>query len=77
MIPAAVGNAPHRLGMLRGGEDNTVVGRHREEQKDETLAKLPGALQKALIEDLSKSIAPARHRQWRARLAKGLLGHHR
>jgi len=27
--------------MLRGGEDNTVVGRHREEQKDETLAKLP------------------------------------
>jgi len=50
---------PHLLGRLRGGEDNTVIGRHREEQKEETLAKLPGVLQKALIEDLSNSIAPA------------------
>lgn len=50
---------PHLLGRLRGGEENTVIGRHREEQKEETLAKLPGVLQKALIEDLSKSIAPA------------------
>ena len=53
------GGRPHLLGRLRGGEENTVIGQHREEQKEETLAKVPGALQQALIEDLSKSVAPA------------------
>jgi Domain of unknown function (DUF4410) len=53
------GGRPHLFGMLRGGEDNTLIGRHREEQQDETLAKLPGILQRALIENLNKSIAPA------------------
>jgi hypothetical protein len=43
---------------LRGGEENTVIGRHREEQHEDTLANLPGLLQKALLEDLSKSVAP-------------------
>jgi hypothetical protein len=50
---------PHLLGRLRGGEQNTVIGRHREQQQEDTLAKLPGLLQTALIEDLSKSVAPA------------------
>jgi len=50
---------PHLFGRLRGGEDNTVIGRHREQQQEDTLAKVPGVLQNALIEDLSKSIAPA------------------
>lgn len=50
---------PHLLGSLRGGEGNTVIGRHREQQQEDTLAKVPGVLQNALIEDLSKSIAPA------------------
>ncbi len=47
------------LGSLRGGEGNTVIGRHREQQQEDTLAKVPGVLQNVLIEDLSKSIAPA------------------
>jgi hypothetical protein len=50
---------PHLFGFLRGGEENTLIGRHREEQYDETLKKLPATLKKALIEDLGKSIAPA------------------
>jgi len=50
---------PHLLGSLRGGEGNTVIGRHREQQQEDTLAKVPGVLQNVLIEDLSKSIAPA------------------
>src|SRR5262249_36593287 len=55
----ASGGRPHLLGMLRGGEGNTVVGQHREQQQEDTLAKLPGLLQQALIRDLSQSIAPA------------------
>ena len=53
------GARPHLLGRLRGGEQNTIVGQHREEQKEDTLAKVPAALQKALIDDLSSSVAPA------------------
>jgi Domain of unknown function (DUF4410) len=56
----AVGEGrPRLLGALRGGEENTVVGRHREAQQEDTLAKVPAVLQNALIEDLSKSIASA------------------
>src|SRR5215472_3025641 len=55
----ASGGRPHLLGMLRGGEANTVVGQRREQQQEDTLAKLPGLLQQALIRNLSKSIAPA------------------
>ena len=47
------------LGALRGGEENTVVGRHREAQQEDTLAKVPAILQNALIENLSKSVASA------------------
>lgn len=53
------GGRPHLLGILRGGEDNTVIGQHREEQQEDTLAKLPGLLKQALIRDLSQSVAPA------------------
>ena len=50
---------PHLLGVLRGGEQNTVIGQHREQQREDTLAKLPGLLQQALIRDLSNSVSPA------------------
>lgn len=53
------GGRPRLLGTLRGGEQETIIGQHREEQKEQTLAKLPSSLQKALIADLSQSIAPA------------------
>jgi uncharacterized protein DUF4410 len=56
---AAGEGRPRLLGALRGGEENTVVGRHREAQQEDTLAKVPAVLQNALIEDLSKSIASA------------------
>jgi len=50
---------PRVLGALRDREQEGIIGQHREEQKEQTLAKVPGALQKALIADLSQSIAPA------------------
>jgi Domain of unknown function (DUF4410) len=53
------GERPGLLGALREREQEGVIGQHREEQKEQTLAKVPGALQKALIADLSQSIAPA------------------
>jgi hypothetical protein len=53
------GGRPHLLGILRGGEENTVISEHREQQQEDTLAKLPGLLQQALIRDLSMSVAPA------------------
>ena len=56
---AAGEGRPRLLGALRGGEENTVVGRHREAQQEDTLAKVPANLQNALIEDLSKSVATA------------------
>jgi Domain of unknown function (DUF4410) len=56
---AAGGGRPHLLGILRGGEENTVIGQHREQQQEDTLAKLPGLLQEALIRNLSQSVAPA------------------
>jgi hypothetical protein len=40
---------PRLLGILRGGEENTVIGEHREQQQEDTLAKLPGLLKQALI----------------------------
>jgi hypothetical protein len=48
---------PQLLGRLRGGEENTVIGQYREQQQEDTLAKVPGVLQNALIADLSRSIA--------------------
>jgi hypothetical protein len=56
---AAGEGRPRLLGALRGGEESTVVGRHREAQQEDTLAKVPAILQNALIEDLSKSVASA------------------
>jgi hypothetical protein len=56
---AGGGGKPHLLGILRGGEENTVIGEHREQQQQDTLAKLPGLLQQALIRDLSNSVALA------------------
>jgi hypothetical protein len=50
---------PRLLGALRGGEENTVIGRHREVQQEDTLATVPVVLQKALIENLSTSVASA------------------
>jgi hypothetical protein len=49
---------PHLLGRLRGGEENTAIGQYREQQQEDTLAKVPEVLQNALIADLSGSIAP-------------------
>src|ERR1044072_3683411 len=43
---------PRLLGALRGGEENTVIERHRAAQEEDTLAKVPSVLQRALIEDL-------------------------
>src|SRR5438105_13564152 len=67
---------PHLLGRLRGGEENTVIGRHRQQQQEDTLAKVPDILQQALIEDLSKSVAPGSKWRRRPRFAR-VLGCHR
>jgi len=48
---------PHLLGALRGGEQNTAIGEHREAEQEHTFAEAPVILQKALIENLSKSVA--------------------
>ena len=50
---------PGLLGALREREQEGVIGQRREEQTEQTLVKVPGVLQKALIADLSHSIAPA------------------
>jgi uncharacterized protein DUF4410 len=50
---------PALLGALREREQEGVIGQHREAQKEQTLGKVPGVLQQALIADLSQSIAPA------------------
>jgi hypothetical protein len=50
---------PHLFGMLRGGEQNTLIGKHKAEEYQETLAKLPSLLQKTLVQELSQSIAHA------------------
>ena len=47
------------LGALRGSEENTVIGRHRAAQQEETLAKVPSVLQSALIEELNRYVATA------------------
>jgi len=56
---AAGEGRPRLLGALRGGEENTAVGRHREAQQEDILAKVPAILRNALIEDLSKAVASA------------------
>jgi len=56
---AAAEGRPRLLGALRGGEENTAVGRHREAQQEDILAKVPAILRNALIEDLSKAVASA------------------
>jgi len=53
------GQRPGLLGALREREQEGVIGQHREQQKEQTLVKVPGVLQQALITDLSQSIAPA------------------
>ena len=53
------GERPGLLGALREREQQGIIGERREEQKEQTLVKVPGVLQKALIADLSQSIAPA------------------
>jgi hypothetical protein len=53
------GGRPRLLGRLRGGEDQTIIGQHKEEQKEQVLANAPASLQKALIEELNRSVAPA------------------
>jgi hypothetical protein len=55
----AEGGRPRLLGRVRGGKDQTIVGQHREGQKEEVLANTPAALQKALIADLNQSVAAA------------------
>jgi hypothetical protein len=49
---------PRLLSRLRGGDG--ILGQHRAEQKEETLSKLPGQLQAALVKDLNESIALAK-----------------
>jgi hypothetical protein len=53
------GGRPHLLGLFRGGQDNTLLGQRKENQYEQTLQKLPGILQRALIQDLNNSIAAA------------------
>jgi hypothetical protein len=50
---------PHLLGMFRGGEDNTFLGQRKEQQQSDILQKLPGILQKTLVEALNKGVARA------------------
>ena len=73
---AAGEGRPRPRGALRGGEENTVVGRHREAQQEDTLAKVPAILQNALIEDLSKSVASAANGDG-MHPSPGSLGYHR
>jgi Domain of unknown function (DUF4410) len=58
---AAEEGRPRLLGALRGGQENTVIGEHREAQQEHTLANVPVTLQKALVENLRKSVAPAKN----------------
>jgi|GEM_PF-1116779 len=53
------GGRPHLFGMLRGGEDNTLLGQRRQQQQADLLMKLPGILQKTLVESLNKGVARA------------------
>jgi len=50
---------PHLLGMFRGGEDNTVLGQRKQQQQADILSKLPGILQKTLVQALNKGVARA------------------
>jgi hypothetical protein len=50
---------PHLLGMFRGGEDNTFLGQRKEQQQADILQKLPGILQKALVQALNSGVARA------------------
>jgi len=50
---------PHLLGMFRGGEDNTFLGQRKEQQQADILQKLPGILQKTLVQALNSGVARA------------------
>jgi hypothetical protein len=50
---------PHLLGMFRGGEDNTFLGQRKEQQQADILQKLPGILQKTLVQALNNGVARA------------------
>lgn len=50
---------PHLLGMFRGGEDNTILGQHKQQQQADILQKLPGILQKTLVQALNNGVARA------------------
>jgi hypothetical protein len=50
---------PHLLGMFRGGEDNTFLGQRKQQQQADILQKLPGILQKTLVQALNSGIARA------------------
>lgn len=54
------GGRPHLFGMFRGGEDNTLIGQHRDQQQADILAKLPGILQKTLVQYLNQGVARAK-----------------
>ena len=53
------GGRPHLLGMFRGGEDNTLIGEHKQQQQADILQKLPGILQKTLVHALNSGVARA------------------
>jgi hypothetical protein len=53
------GGRPHLLGMFRGGEDNTFLGQRKEQQQADILQKLPGILQKTLVQALNNGVARA------------------
>lgn len=53
------GGRPHLFGSLRGGEQNTLIGQHRQQQQYDLLQKLPGVLQKTLVQSLNQGVARA------------------
>ena len=50
---------PHLFGMFRGGEENTILGQRKEQQQVDILQKLPGILQKTLVQALNQGVARA------------------
>lgn len=54
------GGRPHLLGMFRGGEDNTLLGQRKQQQQADILQKLPGILQKTLVQALNNGVARAK-----------------
>jgi len=54
------GGRPHLFGMFRGGEDNTFLGQRKQQQQADILSKLPGILQKTLVQALNSGVARAK-----------------